>query len=59
MDEHKELLKALNVIRETCKSQLNCKDCPLRNQFNECMIKNGTVPEHWTFVGEATDRLIV
>lgn len=32
MHSEKEILDALNVIKEVCEKSVYCKDCPLRNK---------------------------
>jgi hypothetical protein len=41
-----ELLKALELIKETCKKCDECEDCPLANSAGNCGVKQ-EVPEEW------------
>lgn len=40
-----ELIKALNVIKETCDSQAKCEKCPL-SKDDDCMITYNE-PSSW------------
>ncbi len=40
-----ELIKALNLIKETCKAQEQCEKCPL-SRSEECLIVNSD-PSDW------------
>ena len=51
-----DLIKALRLIREECKSHTKCEECPLRNSDNKhCVINNGANPEDWRLVGDDND----
>lgn len=58
-----ELLKALNVIKNECRSHEHCDDCPLRIKDGSssvegyCSIINDK-PDHWDLVAECEDFII-
>lgn len=53
MHSEKEILDALNVIKEVCEKSVYCKDCPLRKEMNNgangscAMFENS--PRNWRF----------
>ena len=54
--DKKDILNALNVIKETCKKYALCESCPFycENSIpdaNECCIQNNR-PDHWKIVDE-------
>ena len=50
MAESNELAKleeALILIRNTCKANELCSDCPLSDHYNECAFMTQTRPDKW------------
>ena len=43
---NEELLKALQLIKEECKKNRNCKHCPLIDARGNCGVRH-EVPENW------------
>lgn len=44
---HEEILEALQVIKDTCIRQKDCRTCPFySNDKNECEINN-VIPSEW------------
>lgn len=58
-----ELLKALNVIKNACRSYEYCDNCPLRIKDGSssfegyCSIINDE-PDHWNLVADCKDFVI-
>lgn len=46
-----EIIKALKVIQDICKSNENCETCPLRSLENLCAISDRQ-PDCWSIQGK-------
>jgi hypothetical protein len=53
MEDREEIIKALKVIQNTCKSTTRCSQCPLGTNGNDCVLQNQS-PENWN-IGEETE----
>lgn len=43
-----EIIKALNVIKETCEEQyLDCEQCPFSDWNTDCVFTDGDAPTAW------------
>lgn len=52
MEDREEIIKALKVIQNTCKSFPRCSQCPFGTNDNDCVLQNQP-PEDWN-IGEET-----
>ena len=51
-----EIEKALKEIREICKSNIHCSDCPFRTYGGgSCYIQNR--PDGWEFKDDPSDKI--
>jgi hypothetical protein len=53
MENKEEILKALKVIQNICKSTTRCYQCPFGNDDNDCISQNRS-PEEWK-IGEKVE----
>jgi len=44
-----EIVKAINVVRETCKEHKNCEGCPFQLEDGECGFTDDCDPCQWEF----------
>ena len=52
-----ELIKALSLIKETCKDQEQCEKCPL-SRSEECLIVNSD-PSGWDIQIEPIQKVLI
>jgi hypothetical protein len=52
-----ELIKALNLIKETCKNQEQCEKCPL-SRSEECLIVSSD-PSGWDIQIEPIQKVLI
>ena len=62
MPDEKDIIGALKVIQEVCKTMTTCNECPLRGELRRsgeygCAI-NSEVPFDWKIITEEARRLI-
>ena len=47
-----ELRTALELIKETCEKNTNCKTCPVPQIIGDCVADAFNIPEEWEMEGE-------
>lgn len=44
---HEEILAALVLIKEVCRKQQTCKNCPICDRFGTCHLDDEISPCNW------------
>lgn len=52
-----KLEDALRVIKETCKSMKNCRECPLRSYNSSMCEVNNRIPGNWKLKDEEPEKV--